>query len=212
MQQLTLQQTQQLIDEGTLLIDTRTPDLFADSFPEGAINIAWGSSFLPVFQSVVEDEQTVIIIADDAIPVIREIAKTGFGGIKGYIDVATSAQLKTDLLIAIDADEFKIDYNFDEFYLVDVRSEEDFAAEHLEDSTNITLDDVEALTQDLSIDMNIYIIADNANNAMTGASIFKRNDFHIIRAVLADFNEFRELKLPIVKAKKEKDSGKFSNN
>jgi hydroxyacylglutathione hydrolase len=212
MQQLTLQQTQELIDEGTLLIDTRTPELFADSYPESAINISWGPGFLTVFQTVVEDDQPVIIIADDAIPVIREIAKTGFGGVRGYIDIATSVGLQKDLLVAIDADEFKIDYNFDEFYLVDVRSEEAFAAEHLEDSTNIALDDVEALTQDLSIDMNIYIIADNANNAMTGASIFKRNDFDIIRAVLADFNEFRELKLPIVKAKKGKDSGQFSSN
>ncbi len=87
---------------------------------------------------------------------------------------------------------------------MDARSNEAFELEHLEWAENIPMEDVEATTQELSEDMRIYIVAGTAEDAVTTASIFKRNGFELVRAVLGNYEDFKKLKLPIVKAAKAK--------
>jgi rhodanese-related sulfurtransferase len=99
-------------------------------------------------------------------------------------------------------DEFAIDYHHDEFYLIDVRQQEEFEAEHIENSDNIPLDDLAAMSQELSENMRIYVVGSNANQAFTAASLLKINGLEFARAVSATFDELKQTSLPMIRAKK----------
>ncbi len=195
---------EQLVADGVLLLDTRAASLVSDDYYEQSVCIPWGKNFNEVFQSVVADDMPVVLIAEQqhAVQIQKSILASGFSGLKGVSVESSFPGLKRSVIISIEPDEFAIDFNHDEFYLVDARKEEDFEQEHLEWAENIPLDDVDQIVQELSNDMRIYIVAENADNALTAASLFMRNGFNFVRAVAGAYSDFQQLNLPVVKAKK----------
>ena len=95
-----------------------------------------------------------------------------------------------------------MDYQYDEFYLVDTRSKADFAKEHVEDSENIALVDLEQIITALEEDHMYYVYGNSAKDAITAASIFKKNGIHRVRAVTADFAAIKAGKIPVFVQKK----------
>jgi len=195
-----------LLEEGTQIIDTRPLTHIADIAIANSIYIPWGENFLKTFQLLIADDVKVVLIAEEseAVKIHRTIAGSGFTGLKGITLESETEQLKKTVIITIEPDEFAIDFNHDEFYLVDARSNEAYELQHLEWAENIPMEDVEALTQELSEDMRIYIVAETAEDAVTTASLFKRNGFELVRAILGTYEDFKTLKLPMAKALKTK--------
>jgi|GEM_PF-6024562 hydroxyacylglutathione hydrolase len=193
-----------LVSDGTLIIDTRPLAQVADIAIADALYIPWGENFLKTFQLLIADDSKVLLVAEEneATNIHRTILASGFTGLKGMVSASETEALKKTVIITIEPDEFAIDFNHDEFYLVDARNNEEFEQEHLEWAENIPMEDAEALIQELSDDMRIYIVAANADDAVTTASIFKQNGFELVRAVIGNYEDFKNLKLPIVKAPK----------
>lgn len=93
----------------------------------------------------------------------------------------------TDMCIAIDDEEFKIDYTFDEFYLVDLRDTADFEKDHIEHASSIPLEEINHTVVDLEPHDMYYIYADHIDAVGFAASVFKHNGIHNLRAVFPPF-------------------------
>ena len=190
--------------EGVEIIDARPLEQIEFDSIVDAISISWDENFITTFQHIVADDSKVIVIAEEgSAPAIeRAIRASGFTGLKGIALGSATDTLKKTATIFIEADEFAIDFNHDEFYLIDIRSNELFEKEHLEWAENMPLEDIDQLVQEMSDEMRIYIVGDTHANVATAATIFMRNGFKFVRAVLANYETFKSLKLPMVKANK----------
>ncbi len=218
MKKLSVQQFSELVSAGHLVVDTRKPEVFCDGFVDESISVPFSESFIDAFQELVEDSQPVLIIADaehvDPLSkIFRLHTQDNVGGyLEGGYEAWRDAGKKIDMLIGVEPDEFAIDYNFDEFYLVDVRPADEYEAEHLEDSENIALIDLEQVLVDLDEPGNYYVYGNTIAETTTAGSIVKRNGFDRVRIVLSYYAGLRESGVPLYKPKKNKPDTKFSDN
>ncbi len=204
MQLLTEADFSKLKTENILLLDTRPIEVAAENIFEDALNIPWGNTFLEIFQNIVSSEQPLVVICEEAnaVAISKAILGSGFAAVKGYITASELQHENTSVIIVVDAQEFAIDFNYDEFYLIDVRTTEDFEAEFIDGSENIPMDDLAAMSQELSENMRIYVVGATAEQAFTATSLLKRNGVELARTVAATFDEIRETGIPIIKPKK----------
>jgi len=212
---LELNRVKELIAQGYAVVDTRKSEIFCEGFIEDSISIPFNENFIDTLNELTETGQLVLIVADESeVPAISKALKdSGTQNIEGFLqggfDTWKNAGSKVDMLIAIDADEFAIDYKHDEFYLVDVRSKEDFAKEHAEDAENIELSDLDQIILEFETGDSYYVYATNSNEAITAGSIFKRAGFNRIRVVAADYETIKAAGIPLfVQKKKENSSSK----
>ncbi len=217
MKQLEVSEFTDISLEGCVIVDVRKSEDFVNGFLKESISIPFDENFVNTFQELVESSQDVLFVADENdISAISAIVKNaGIGNVQGYlkggIDISKMSAKTIDMLITIDAEEFVIDYRFDEFYLVDVRTAEEFENEHVEHAENITLNDLEQLLIDLDTAKSYYIYADSSAHAITAGSLFKQNGFNLVKIVAENFENIKASGISLV-TKNKKSSAKFSDN
>jgi rhodanese-related sulfurtransferase len=215
---LVIDEFKDLQSRGHVVIDTRQPENFCDGFIKNSLSMQSNENFIATYQELVEDEQKALIVANEN--EISTIAKTlknaGIQNVSGFLangfETWKAAGEKIDMLISIEADEFAIDYLYDEFFLIDVRTKEEYELEHIEDSENLTLNDIEQMLVDLEESNIYYVYANTFAEALTAGSLFKRNGFERVRVVAASLEELKQTKIPFDKKKKENSPSGFSNN
>lgn len=199
-----------------LIIDTRQPEVFVDGFIKGSFSIPFNADFITNLQDLIPEELKFILVADatQVATITKLLRATGITGMQAYLNGGFEKWQEEgspfDMLILIDADEFSIDYRFDEFFLLDVRTAEQYKAGHLEDSENIELVELERTLTELDTEDSFYVYGNGIQQAVTAASIFKHYDFELVRPVAATLDELREAGLP-VEAPKKKDADNKKN-
>lgn len=219
MQKFELNEFKALDLSGYAIVDARKSEIFAEGFIEESVSIPFDDNFIDSLQELISTEMKVMIVADESnIPVILKAVKgSGLSNIAGYLAGGYEAWLtagnKFDMLISIDADEFAIDYQFDEFYLVDLRPKEDFEKEHVEDAENIALIDLEPILFDMEAQDMYYLYGETAAQAITAGSLLKRNGFQRLRPVAADYETIKAAGIPMfVPRKKGKSTSGNTEN
>lgn len=113
-----------------------------------------------------------------------------------------------DLIICVDADEFAIDYRFDEFYLIDLSEPDLFDVEHLEDAENLPFDELPTEVAELEPEMRIYLTGADRFQRFLAASFLKRNGIPHVRVVDAENHELMNKGLTFAGNKPQKVSPK----
>jgi hydroxyacylglutathione hydrolase len=212
MQKLELSEFDALALSGYAIVDTRKPEIFTDGFIDESVSIPFGDNFINSLQELISADIKVLIVADetDITDIVKSIKGSGMNNIAGYLaggfEAWASAGNKFDMMISIDPDEFAIDYQFDEFYLIDVRPKEDFEKGHIEDAENIALIDLEPLLIEMETGDSYYLYGETAADAVTAGSLLKRNGFERVRPVAADYNTIKAAGIPLFAPKKKGSS------
>jgi rhodanese-related sulfurtransferase len=159
---------------------------------------------------VLDPEYTIVVVAESGQEerACRELIKTGVANVAGYMaggyDAWIASGGQTDLIIDIDTEEFGIDYKFDEFYLIDTRTDNDYEAEHIEYAESIPLMDIEENVSVLAPTASYYIYGASFEDAAFAASLMKRNDFHILRVINVGYDELKSAEILWSKRRKPK--------
>ncbi len=194
--------------ENLLLIDTRSPEAFVDGYIKGSVSVFFDENFLTVLEDIVEDSHRIVFVSEEStIPAIEKVIKsTGMGNVEGFLqggfDAWKNSGHKFDMIIGIDPDEFAMDYQFDEFYLLDTRPKEEFDKEHVEDAENIPLIDYVQVLDEMDIADSYYIYSATVAEAITAGSLFKRFGLERVRVVMADYESIKTANVPFYAAKK----------
>ncbi len=219
MKPLSTQEAASLIEGGALVIDTRPSAVFMSGFVPGSLHIPISDQLSAYAELTLDPEYTAILIAEagQEEAASRSFIKTGVVSVAGYIDGGyeawTAAGGAADIIIDIDAEEFAIDYKFDEFYLIDTRPDEDYEAEHIEYAESIPLSDIEENTPALSTAASYYIYGKTIADAAFAASLFRRAEFQKVRVISASYEDLKaNPDITILKKKKTKQDSKFSDN
>ena len=215
---ISIEETKALIADGTCVLDTRPSAIFVQGLIPQSIHIPNTDNFLEYAELLLEPDMKLMLLAEPGqeTAVARNLIKTGFASLIGIIDGGYDAWLTAndnrDLIIDISPDEFEMDFNFDEFYLIDLRTEDQYEEEHLEYAENLPLSELEEAIPDLNPDVIYYLYGNTFEDGALAAALFKRGGFHKLRVVNEGYDSIRATKIPVVKKKKTKTDPNFSAN
>lgn len=191
---------QALANEATILLDTRSPEIFIHGFIPGSINIGLDARFAEWAGNLIALHTPLILVAEPG----REkeslslLADAGFQNFLGYaeggLEAWQQAGEETDLIIEVEADELAMDIPFDEKLLVlDVRKPAEFAEGHIKNAINLPLEELNDVAAMASIeeDQNVYIHSGNGYRSVIALSLLKRQGLHNLRHVMGGWGKIK---------------------
>jgi glyoxylase-like metal-dependent hydrolase (beta-lactamase superfamily II)/rhodanese-related sulfurtransferase len=198
-------------EEETILLDTRSSQVFVEGFVPGSISIGldgrfaeWAGSLLPF------DRPIVLVTApgEEKESLVR-LARVGFDKVKGYLDGGYPAWQHAgepiDMIIDVLPDELAMDIPFDEnLMVIDVRRETEFADGHIKDAINIPLQELAdpGSMANLEEQFNLYVHCGGGYRSIIAASLLKRQGIHNLRNVTGGWKMIKDQKgIEIVKDK-----------
>ncbi len=215
---LSIEETKTIIADGAWVIDSRPSAVFVQGLVPRSIHIPNTDNFLEYAELVLEPEMKLVLLTEPGqeTAISRNLLKTGFANVTGIVDGGYDEWIKAegtkDLIIDITPEEFELDFNFDEFYLIDLRTEDQYEEEHFEYAENLPLSDLEEAIPDLNPDVTYYLYGSTFEDAAFAASLFKRGGFHKLRAVNEGYEALKSTNIPVIKKKKTKTDPNFSAN
>jgi len=189
-------------DPNVVVLDTRPQSEFTEGFVPGSIFIGLDGRFAEWAGSILPFNRPLLLITEpgkEKETVVR-LARVGFDKMEGYLDGGyeawKNAGEKSDLLINIEADEFAMDYQFDDdIIVVDVRTEREYGDQHVKRSVNFPLNklvDPAAYLSDMDENFNVYIHCAGGYRSVIASSLIKRQGFHNLRNILGGFQAIKE--------------------
>lgn len=134
---------------GALVLDTRSPQIFAKGFIPNSINIGLDGSFAPWVGALIPDiQQDILIISDKGREeeVITRLARVGYDHCVGYLEGGFAAWLKAgkeiDTISSVSATAAADMVRTAHLPIIDVRKENEFNSEHIEGALNLPLDNI----------------------------------------------------------------------
>ena len=210
LQPLNIELFKQLVSEGALILDTRKATLFTQGFIPSAISIGlegrfaeWAGALLPFHAPIVlvtepsQEEESLI-----------RLTRVGFDQVKGFLQGGYPAWVEAgeriDLIIDVEADELKMDLNYDHHMIVlDVRKELEYDNGHVKSALNIPLQSMTDIAQIVNFEDtdNIYIHCAGGYRSVIAASLLKKHGIHNLRNVLGGFDAIKTIPgMPLVAA------------
>ncbi len=208
---LSIEEFKKEMQDETIVLDTRPAKIFTEGFIPGSISIGlegrfaeWAGALLPFHAHIIlvtdagKEEETLI-----------RLARVGFDKVGGYLEGGFEAWKQAgeqiDLIIDIEADELKMDLNYDpKMVVVDVRKELEFEAGHVKTALNIplhTLIDISIISNFEETD-NLYVHCAGGYRSVIASSLLKRQGYHNLRNVLGGYDEIKQVPdMPLVASK-----------
>jgi hydroxyacylglutathione hydrolase len=186
-----------------LVLDVRNAADFAKGHIPRSINIGLKGDFAPwVGALIVDVKQPLLLITDEGQEEesVTRLARVGFDNVVGYLaggfDSWKSAGKETDTVNRITADQFADEFVEKESYVVDVRRDSEYAAEHVDEAYNRPLSFINEWFHGLEDSKPFYIHCAGGYRSMIAASILKARGIHNFREIEGGFNAIAKTSLP----------------
>lgn len=201
---LSIKEFEQSMQQGMTVIDTRHENEFEQGFIPGSIFIGLHGRFAEWVGTLLRIEEPVLLVtaAGKEEETILRMARVGYDHVIGYLDGGFDAWKNAgkafDMVISIDAEEFKLDYLHDEITVVDVRKENEFEAGHITGAVNVVLQQFDEQLDKLEgLQRDTYVHCQGGYRSMIAASLLKRKGFHQIRNVSGGWQAISKTEIPV---------------
>ena len=179
---LSVNAVDELLLEGALVLDTRTPDEFEKGFIPKSINIGLNGQFA-IWAATMLDYKTPLILITDfgkEKEAIQRLARVGLDNVKGFIqggfETWKQAGKPVDTIQSIDPDEFMASVQGGAS-IVDVRKPGEFESAHIQGAKFVTLQDLEKRMPELPTDKPVLLHCAGGYRSMIALSMLKRNGY-----------------------------------
>lgn len=188
-----------------LILDVRDAENFAKQHIPGSIFIGIDGGFAPWVGALITDiNQPILIVAPQGreTETITRLSRVGYdntmGYLKGGIDAWIDAQLETDSVPRIDAEELaEIRSKNENTTIIDVRKPGEYSNAHLPGVPNLPLDFINQQMEEFPSTEPTYIHCAGGYRSMIAASILKARGFHNYVDVRGGFGAIKKTNLPI---------------
>ena len=185
---------------GAIILDTRTAAEFSQGFVPRSINIGLDGQFAPwVGAMIVDVKQPILLITDEGKEeeTLTRLSRVGFdaviGHLKGGFESWKSANKEIDTVNRITADTFKNEIQIGESFVLDVRKESEYRAEHVEEAYNKPLDFINEWFMEMgNQNETFYVHCAGGYRSMIAASILKSKGIHNFKEVAGGFKAIAE--------------------
>lgn len=189
--------------EGALVLDTRSPQDFANAHIPNSLFIGIDGTFAPWVGALVPDlEQPIIFVADPGREeeVIIRLSRVGYDNPLGFLDggIAAWKELgkETAHIVSIPAEEFEILQKDSSLRILDVRRESEYEAEHVVGATNLPLDFINDQIGEIDKNTAYFIHCAGGYRSMIAASILKSRGYGKIVDIAGGFQAISKTGLP----------------
>ena len=162
-----------------LILDTRDADVFAKGFIPNSINIGLNGSFAQwVGEMIPGVTQEILLITDDGKEeeAMIRLSRIGYDGTIGFLKGGFEAWKKSgkefDQIKRITPEEFESEYA-GKYGLIDVRKKSEFDSEHIIDSVNVPLNQINQHLASFPKDKLFALTCAGGYRSMIAASILK---------------------------------------
>ncbi|MBP7809859.1 MAG: MBL fold metallo-hydrolase [Bacteroidia bacterium] len=188
---------------GALVLDTRPATDFAKGFIPRSINIGINGDFAPWVGALVKDvKQEILLITELGMEeeVVTRLSRVGFDNILGHLQGGFEAWKnngkETDSVNRITAEQFAKEFDVKAGNVIDVRRESEYRAEHVEESYNKPLDQINSWFAEMDVNKPFYIHCAGGYRSMIAASILKSRGVHNFKEVEGGFKAIAESGVP----------------
>jgi len=179
---LTNEEFEREMDNGALVLDTRTASEFHNGFIKGSINIGLDGMYAVWVGTLLDIERSLLIISEEGREEesIMRLARVGYENIKGYLKGGMNGWIESgrsiDTIESIAPEKFaeKLNVNIE---ILDVRRQGEYDEEQLEGAINIPLDALPDSTNTLDKSKKYYVHCRSGYRSMAGCSILKARGF-----------------------------------
>ncbi|MBL4733772.1 MAG: MBL fold metallo-hydrolase [Flavobacteriales bacterium] len=179
MKALSAESFAQEFENGAVVLDTRTAEEFEKGFVKGAINIGLNGMYAIWVATLLDHAVPCLIVAEAGKEEesISRLTRVGYEHVLGYLDGGYQTWqekgLPSDTINSISATELADCENND--VILDVRREEEYGEQHLENAYNIPLASLEGQLDKVDPGQPFYIHCQTGYRSMTASSLLKRN-------------------------------------
>jgi hydroxyacylglutathione hydrolase len=199
----------ELMNDKTIILDTRNAKNFTQGFVPGSVSIGLEGRFAEWAGSLLSFKDPMLLVTEQGKEkeTIVRLARVGFDKVIGYLDGGfdawENAGEKTDMIIDVEPDELMMDIPHDKNLVVlDVRRLTEFGDGHLKNAVNLPLNDMNdpATMSDIEDEQNLYVHCAGGYRSVIASSLLKKQGFHNLRNVLGGWDKIKlEEKAEIVK-------------
>ncbi len=196
MRPLPLNEFENIIKEkNTLLLDTRDNGLFCKGFIPQSINIGINGDFAPWVGALIGDvKQPIVLITElgKEKETVTRLTRVGFdniiGHLQGGINTWESAGKIIETVNRITAIQLAAELIIGTHKVIDVRKETEYTAEHVDESYNRPLANINNWVDEISTDEHFYLHCAGGYRSMTASSILKARGYNNFTEIEGGFN------------------------
>jgi glyoxylase-like metal-dependent hydrolase (beta-lactamase superfamily II)/rhodanese-related sulfurtransferase len=182
-----------------IMLDTRDAAFFAKGFIPRSINIGINGDFAPWVGALIKDvNQPILLITElgQEEETVTRLSRVGFdnviGHLKGGFDSWKAANKEIDNVNRISASQFAKEVNVKADTVIDVRRESEYRAEHVEESYNKPLDQINGWFAEMDAEKQFYVHCAGGYRSMIAASILKSRGVHNFKEIEGGFKAIAE--------------------
>lgn len=187
---------------GALILDTRNDQEFAKGFIPQSVNIGLGGDFAPwVGALIVDVTQPILLITDKGKEeeAVTRLSRVGFDNLLGHLSGSFESWKEegkeVDTVKRIDADQFVKEVELGESTIIDVRKEDEYAAEHLEGASSKPLAYINDWIKDINPREHFYLHCAGGYRSMMAASILQARGYRNFTEIAGGFKAIAKTNL-----------------
>jgi len=190
-------------ETGALLLDTRSPQVFAKGFIPCAINIGIDGGFAPWAGALIPGVSHPILMITDPgreKEVVTRLARVGYdhtlGYLEGGIEAWEQAGKETDRVDSITATAFADQFKQNDLRVFDVRKSGEYEEGHVKNATHTPLDYLNEHLRKIPKAETVHLYCGSGYRSMIAASILKARGWARIVEVAGGFKAIAETDVP----------------
>jgi hydroxyacylglutathione hydrolase len=192
-----------LAADGALIVDLRADDTFAGEHPAGALNFPFGPKIGYWAGWILGPDVPLVLFADDpaqANEAALQLARVGLDRVEGFVDggIAAwrSACLPTATLDRIPAEEVRAALaRHDPIHIVDVRTEKEWNAGHIDGASHIPLGELPARIGDIPLDVTVATICEGGYRSSIASSFLQREGVAHAANIVGGMSAYRNVEV-----------------
>jgi hydroxyacylglutathione hydrolase len=197
---------QEQVDNGAVVVDTRTPPAFGSVHINGSYNIWLGG--LPTFAGwILPYDQPILLVLKEREQLelaVRYLFRIGYDALEGYILGVTAWSVKALPikhfgLLSVQELKARLD-NGEDLMLLDVRSDEEWNSERIEGAIHMYVGHIEERVSETLTDQTTAVICQTGNRASLGASILQRKGYTDLHVVLGGMLAWQNAGYNVIKS------------
>ncbi len=201
---LSLSDFNSIVENGALILDTRSREIFPKGFIPNSLFIGLDGSFAPWVGALITNiQQPIVFLADEGKEeeVVRRLSRVGYDNTQGYLagGISTWKEAGLELQTIEEMEPEKFAGSFTENTpTLDVRKETEFHSQHVVGNVvNLPLSKIAERSNEVNKDTKHYVHCAGGFRSLIAISILKQNGVHNLVNVQGGFKALEETELPI---------------
>lgn len=188
---------------GALVLDVRNNHEFSKGFIPQSVNIGLDGDFAPWIGALIGDvKQPIVLVTNEneEEETITRLSRVGFDNVLGFLqggfEVWKKSEKEIDSIHRISAKQFEEEINNKTVKIIDVRKENEYNAEHIDEAYNKPLAYINEWITQIDPEEHFYLHCAGGYRSMMAASILQARGYRNFTEIEGGFKAIAQTDIP----------------